>query len=65
MILLLGIAMRPLVLAPELKAVILAALGIAACFSLAAAYRGWTRTRRRGGAKPSAFDDAHSRAAVS
>lgn len=42
-ILLLGIAMRPLALAPELKAVILAILALVACFGVAAAYRGWIR----------------------
>ena len=47
-ILLLGIAMRPVPIAPEFKTVILAVLGLAACFSLAAAHRGWARGRRLG-----------------
>lgn len=45
-ILLLGIALRPVALAPECKAVILGVLGLAACFSLAAARGGWTQARR-------------------
>lgn len=52
-IILLGIAMRPLALAPELKAGLLAALGLATCFGLAAAYRQLTHpraSRRPGGA---------------
>lgn len=59
-ILLLGIAMRPLVLAPELKAVILAGLGLAACFSLAAAYRRRPRRRQRVWAKPELVLDGRS-----
>lgn len=47
-ILLLGIAMRPVALAPGFKVAILAVLGLAACFGLAAVHRRWTHGRRVG-----------------
>jgi fucose 4-O-acetylase-like acetyltransferase len=51
-IILLGLALRRLALAPELKAAVLAVLGLVVCFGFASAYRGWRRTsgrrRRRG-----------------